>query len=399
MVFLDKLFPPPSRDKYAATFLAAMKKAGDTRNSKYDPDEFRLVHGEKGFTHLGNLYAEYCLVPRSNRSKCLQEQVRGSLAHLKEIPDEFEDAKHDLRPKIWTRAMLESIRLRQRLDGKDGLDIPTMPVGEHLETSLVYDLPEAVMTVPKSQLDDWGVTFYEAMEVARHNLESSEFSFASIGESLYASLTTDTYDASRLLNFGLVQKLNVKGDHVAMVPNRDTLLITGSDDEVGMKMMVDIAEKTLAEQPRPMAATPLRLDGDEWVDWMPDESHPLFNRFNALALKYFYQEYANQKKTLEAIHEKEGTDLFVASYSAIQKDTGELVSYCVWSKGVGALLPKTHKVVFVRGEKDTPALGNWDRVIEIVGDMMEQTDEYPTRYLVRGFPCDEQLAKIGKGEM
>ena len=100
MAFLDKLFAPPTRDKYAAMFMAAMRKAGDTREVKYDAKEFRLIHGKSGFTNLGNFYAGYCSVPKSDRQKCLQGQVRGSLSHLKEIPDEFDDAKFDLRPKI-----------------------------------------------------------------------------------------------------------------------------------------------------------------------------------------------------------------------------------------------------------------------------------------------------------
>lgn len=396
MGFLDKFFGPPTRDKYAAMFMAALRKAGDTRSPTYDAKEFRLVHGESGYTNLGNFYADFCSVPKADRQKCLQGQVRGSLSHLKEIPDEFDDAKCDLRPKIWTRSTMESLRLRQRLEGNDGPDIPTQAVGEHLEVSLVYDLPEAVMSIPRGQLDDWGVTFYEAMEIARHNLENSDFAFASVGESLYASLTGDTYDASRMLNVDLVRKLNVTGEHIAMVPNRDTLLIAGSDDEVGLKMMLDIAEKTL-EQPRPMIATPLRLAADEWVEWFPEAEHPLFQRFNSLALKWFYQEYGDQKKMLDAIHEKEGIDLFVASYSAVEKNTGELVSYCVWTNGAGALLPKTQNVVFIRGENDIPALGQWNRVIEVVGDMMQQTEDYPPRFLVREFPSDEQLAAIGKG--
>jgi len=47
------------------------------------------------------------------------------------------------------------------------------------------------------------------------------------------------------------------------VPNRDTPLITGINDETGLEMMHAVAKKALEEDPRPMNAMPLRLDGDD----------------------------------------------------------------------------------------------------------------------------------------
>jgi hypothetical protein len=237
------------------------------------------------------------------------------------------------------------------------------------------------------------------MEIARHNLEETQITFAAIGDHLYGSATGDTYDASRLLFLDLIRKLEVDGSHVAMVPNRDTLLITGIDDETGLELMHTLAKKALEEDPRPMNAMPLRLDGDEWVDWNVPHDHPLHKSFASLELKWLHQEYADQKELLDAIDEKNGTDIFVASYSAIEKkDTGDFVSYCVWANGVEALLPKTQKVVFIRGEDDIAATASWDKVQEIVGELMEPVEAYPARYRVTSFPSDESLAALGKEE-
>jgi hypothetical protein len=256
-----------------------------------------------------------------------------------------------------------------------------------------------MMSVPQSQLDEWGVSFYEALETARQNLASTDFAFARIGDSLWASLTGDNYDASRLLQLELIERIEVKGDHIAMVPNRDTLLIAGSADDLGLELLLNFAEKSLNEQPRPMLAMPLRLERGEWVDWMPDESHPLFAKFNTLALKYLYPEYAEQKKLLDAIHEQEGHDVFVASFTAVQKPSGDVVSYCLWSHGVDALLPRTQRVVLTREPEGIVALASWEHVCEVAGDLMEPTDEYPARFRVRQFPSDEQLSAIGRGEL
>jgi len=37
----------------------------------------------------------------------------------------------------------------------------------------------------------------------------------------------------------------------------------------------------------------------------------------------------------------------------------------------------------------------WQRVLEVVGDMMEPVDIYPPRFRVRGFPSEKQLAAMG----
>jgi hypothetical protein len=68
----------------------------------------------------------------------------------------------------------------------------------------------------------------------------------------------------------------------------------------------------------------------------------------------------------------------------------------VWAEGVDALLPVTHKV-FLMSQKahGIAAAGDWDHVRDIVGDLMEPTDEYPPRYRVRSFPDEAMLARIG----
>jgi hypothetical protein len=58
-------------------------------------------------------------------------------------------------------------------------------------------------------------------------------------------------------------------------------------------------------------------------------------------------------------------------------------------------VPKTHKLFLVHRERGIVAGGDWDRVQQVVGDLLEETDLYPVRYRVRGFPTDEQLVAIG----
>jgi hypothetical protein len=192
----------------------------------------------------------------------------------------------------------------------------------------------------------------------------------------------------------LIRQLEVKGEHIAMVPHRDSLLITGSDDIEGLGMMAQFAEDAF-EHPRFISCTALRLDGDEWVSWLPPIDHPHFSKFRLLEIKSLYQDYEVQKELLDALHEKEGTDIFVAKYNPAEDKSGTVYTYSVWSDGVDTLLPKTNRVIFFREGEDVLATGDWEGVEQVAGHLMEPTDMYPPRYRVREFPTDEQLAKIG----
>ena len=146
------------------------------------------------------------------------------------------------------------------------------------------------------------------------------------GEGVYLSATGDSYDASRLLLTDIIRQFKVKGDPIAMIPNRENLVVVGSEDAEGLAGMLKMAAEAL-EQPRPISGIALRLDGDEWTPWLPDVSHPLYKDFQRLHLQSLGQDYAQQKDLLDKLHEKNGEDIFVATFSAIETPDGRLFSY------------------------------------------------------------------------
>ena len=293
----DKLSGGKSaKSKFATDLMAGLKAAGDPRDAKFDEAEFRLLFEEddepKGVLNLVNLFAEYQTIDKSDREACMREMVRASLSHFKEIPDEFSDASYDLRPRLWTRATFEHIKIQQKLAGEPTVDWPHESIGEHLFLSLVYDLPESVRSISSEELQDWGVTYWEAREVAIANLYEEEFVYASVGDELFASSTGDSYDATRLVMTEMIRSLPLAGEPIAMVPNRDTLLITGSESEVGLKMMIEFATQQLKEQPRPLIATPLILGADDhWEDWTMPANHSLYGEFRKAQLAWLSHEY------------------------------------------------------------------------------------------------------------
>ncbi len=410
MRWLDFLFRPPSRDKFARLVMAELRQLKTTGALKYNADQFLIERGSEGFINLANLYHEYCQAPRGQRKLVLDRFIRGCVGTSGfELPEDFDDVHPDLLPVVRSRFYLESVHLQSRARGGDGFPMPPQQsIGDHLAMSLVYDLPQAMRSIIQADLDQWGVSFYEALESARRNLEQmGNVAFASLqdqgGEGVYISATGDNYDASRLVMLDLVRKMPVRGDYIAMVPNRDTLVITGSDDAAGLDVMCKLAEESF-EKPRPISTIALRLEGDAWESWLPPRQSPSFAKFHELRLRTVGMEYNDQKELLDQIHQHTGEDVFVASFSALQnKATGRLSSYSIWSQGISSLLPQTDDVVFLRADRgldkvEVVAAGSWERVHDVAGDLMQPEGTYPERYRMLEFPSAQQLAAIGKGD-
>jgi hypothetical protein len=93
-------------------------------------------------------------------------------------------------------------------------------------------------------------------------------------------------------------------------------------------------------------------------------------------------------------------NIFVASFSAIQKNGGTVATCCVWGDGVDSLLPVAQKVVLMRDHDDGPtAIGDFERVRSITGSVLGPTEHYPPRFRVRRFPDDAALAAIGNEDL
>ena len=393
---------PLTQEKFAQLVLAELRKLDPASQYHYDADRFQIARPDDGFINLGNIYQEYTRTDKSERDAVLRRFLRNCVSTKSyELPAEFADIHPDLLPVVRSRFYLESVMLQAKVKGNEALEVPQQVIGDHLALSLVYDLPSAMRTISQSDLDNWEVSFYEAVEAARQNLEQmGEIAFANLDRCVYESATGDNYDASRLVMLDLIRGFEVSGDYIAMVPNRDKLVVTGSDDEHGLSIMAKIAEDSY-EQPRPISTVALRLEGDDWVPWLPPRSSPSFAKFHELRLRTIGAEYNDQKELLDEVRAASGTGYYVAPFNAMQnKTSGQVTSYSVWSEGLDIMLPQTDSIFFFRpkgeNEGEIVAGGSWDHVQQVVGNMMEPAGTYPERFIVRDFPSDYQLEAIGR---
>jgi hypothetical protein len=276
-------------------------------------------------------------------------------------------------------------------------------IAQDLSVVLAYDLPHGIKDLADEHLMRWGISAEEAFTIACDNLRRwSTKPSRSPAPGVFVSPWQDNYDSSRLLLTELIRGLQVKGQHVAMVPDRDTLIVTGSEDEAGLEVMHQVAADIYGE-PHSITALAFRLQGNEWEAFQPESYYPALDRFHSLRLDGLGGDYKRQQLALESQRTERDQDLYIGDYWLINGfDDLPAHSSSMWPEGVPALLPVTEWVGLLRQHPtqgyQLAAYARWERVREVVGDLMTPLDTYPQRFRVDRFPTEKQLNAIGMAE-
>ncbi len=398
-----KFGKPPSKAQFVRLVTEALRQAGETAQLHYDREAFSLrTEGQaQRIFWLTNVYKEFCAAGPEQRQGLLRNFVRSWLVPEHSVPEHFEDVHPDLLPAVRARGYFEVTLLQLKAEGHDADERPYRPLAEHLAVGLAYDLPGAIVQISEHHLRDWKVTFDDALKAACDNMRGmSRQPFKQGAPGVWMSPYCDNHDASRLVLTEQVRACAVRGDPVALVPNRDKLLITGSDDAHGLLTIATLGAEAL-NQPRFLSGIPVRLAGDEWVQFFPAADQPAYSRFRLLRAHSIGRDYANQGEALKAQYEKTDEDVFISQFAIMRKEaTEEVMSYTVWSGDIESLLPEADVVYFVRMKNETDAEivadAPWERVRQVVGDLMTPQGFYPERYRVSAFPDAERLAALGR---
>jgi hypothetical protein len=391
------LFGKPSHEKFARIVIDAARKAGITEELEFDAEAFLLRHRD-GVMHLGNIYEAYCQAERAQRSAILANFV-SALAHTKDTVSR-DTALENCIAVIREKALFTFMDLRKQLDGVSPPTPVFEPISQWFVRALVIDAPGFMQLVSSDDLKEWDLSFDELYEIGLKRLHAATESSFRRENGYYVGPWKDDYDSSRALLADIFIHLPMLGEPVFCLPNRLTLLVAGSGEPESVMAMLSKAEEIIQSEPRSQNPSLLTYRDGEITDLKVDFSSPLrraAQRAAGLANVIYYDE---QKRILEALHEKTGKDLFVATFTLNELKTGEYVSYSVWPKGAATLLPKTDLIIFVDGDKpkESQILGGvqWDDVIAVADDMLLDTEMFPPRYYVSKFPTAEQLAAMPK---
>ena len=404
MQFFGGLLGGNSKRQFGSTLIRELRAAGDTRTCEFDEENFQLVFLENGakigVANLTNLYEEFAQRKSGDRNSFMREIIRSILSSHKKLPEDFADAQHDLLISVRSRSYFTLLELQNWANGNDDFSWPHLPLAEHLAIGLVFDLPESLVMIQNEQLQNWNISFYEAYEIAIANFSQLEASYAAAENRLYMSDSSDNYDASRIVLTDWIRGLDVHGEPIAMVPNRDKLLITGDGDDLGLQMMTGISSELLL-QPRAISGFAFQLVQDEWQPWLPSRNSSEYQGFYEMQVRSQSIDYAHQKELLEPWLVNERQDLFVATYNVVEnKQTSQIATYSIWSSGVDSLLPQTDFIAFVTPSNDpnhsvTPTWVRWEDAEKMMGEYFEkEQDFYPIRWRTNGFPPKERFAGL-----
>jgi hypothetical protein len=318
----------------------------------------------------------------------------------------FDEVAAALLPRIQSRFYHEVARMTFAARAKPGEPPPadkllSRPFTDELALDLVQDFPTSLSSITAKALADWGKSFDDVLAIAKENLwRRSNEAWDQPFPGLHVSPWHDSHDASRLFLHDLIWQLPVKGDHVAIAPNRIALLVAGADDPEALVALGELAQAALDDD-RPISGVAHRLDGNRWVPWLPPADHPAHAPLKMAAAKSRARDYAEQKDLLERLHEQSGRDCYVAGFEAMHdKADGRIVTFTFWVEGITDALMAGEAEYICLGQGDDPEHQTtlWARMADAragAAELFEETGHIPKRYCVRAFPTAAQLQAMG----
>jgi hypothetical protein len=232
----EHVCPPAeaTRGAFAALFERALRRAGHFEEVTYDEREFRLQSaqpdGTTSYAYLFNAHTDYCKAEEDDRTAVVERYV----ASLFTRPDAIDAiSQESLLPTVRGRAFFEFLDLMQAIDGME----PSpgryhLTLGNDLAVGIASDGKTQVTHLFDALLTETGLSRNQALRVAMENLRRiSTDSWIEVGPSLFQSDWNDDYDPSRLLLTDMIRRLPVKGHQVALAPDSNTLLVTGSKNK------------------------------------------------------------------------------------------------------------------------------------------------------------------------
>ncbi len=147
------------------------------------------------------------------------------------------------------------------IETKDGH--PLLNEEHTAETRIYYalDMGEAYTMLDKGTLEREGMSFEEIKETAQFNLRALSYNIKEdqvAGNRFYFINSNDGYDASKILNEALLEKLerDAEGDLALAVPHQDVLIVADIQNEQGYDVLGQMAFKFFGEGRVPITALP-----------------------------------------------------------------------------------------------------------------------------------------------
>lgn len=395
MGILEFLGFKPTIKSFATRLLRALPNGGGDWVVDLDGPNLRHPGGVE--INLVNLFLEYSRSPVSVRASLIEKYASLALASTLEPSDLWIEAAPNLYPVVrseFVETMIE-IRLRGETPGYDPI---VFPFAGDLRVRLMYDFGASLTYVRGEKLKTWGQPADAVLERAKANLgRLVPPRWVDLGGGVHQLHSEASYEESFLLLDSVLRMLPFAASAVLMPCNRGVLLAADGNSTEAVEAMLLKAEQMMMEAPWAMSATMVRRSEGGWEAVQAPE--PCANLAHGLAIRDRAEHYAAQKEALDAWHQQQDEDIFVAALTVI-KIADQWQGYCVWAQGVRTLLPVADWVALVpENDGDNHVRVPWQDVVDICGARLQPTAENPPRWLVESFPDGAEWERLVAGQL
>lgn len=274
------------------------------------------------------------------------------------------------------RLFMPVVRPRLALLANAKAQPPFRDIAGSLAVTVAMDLPHSLKFLNEQSLLKWDRTFEQVLDRAIGNLRAQEAKFELQEGGFYALDHGSVFASSRLLQTELFDGLGFRGPPIAMVPERNLVLVADGEDPKALEEMAAIGASVVQESLRPIAFAPLILAGGRWQAFEPEPQASLPIRRLPILQQIF--EYAEQHDGLEAAARARGEDLFIAKLDATERD-GEVLTHTTWTDDVVTLLPKAESLILHNAQWRSMQR-RWEDVETVCGPFVPERDLDPPRY-------------------
>lgn len=408
--FLKKLTGPKDpRDAFFAEVEAVLRTLPGYQSSRRVDSLFALdvvtTSGETSRFFLDNLFAETRDLDgekRSGRIAFVARVVLTSHSPKSEARETFEAVRASLVPVI--RGATFGLLSAQDVPGdepdKAAKAAESSPIRRpfvpFLDLLVVRDTESSMSYVAASNPASWGVCADQIFEAALESLPRlADPPIERRPDGLLAVASHDSYESSRLLLPGFLASFRgkVDGHPIAIIPDRETLLIGGDERQETVERLAAVADEVFAQSRRSVspALYTCRPDTGAVVPYLPLIG-PTRLTVELGHEKLKLSEYERQKRILDQLRTESSP--FIASFKLYQRDE-RLISLGFWTEGLDIYLPETSHVALV-----VDPGGKSERVVEapfeaIASRLTKVEGLHPTRYRTGAFPAEAELEAIG----
>ena len=168
-------------------------------------------------------------------------------------------------------------------------------------------------------------------------------------------LNDDSFIASRFVNPRMFDGLSMRGELVAIIPDRDTFFVADSEDLETVAGLSRLAQRQLEAGERIISGLPFVLRSGCWHVYEPPQ--PIRALFANVALQYRAKNWNDFKAVLAKELKRRGEDVFIASLEVCEEGgVDSRFSLAVWSRGVDTVLPVVDRVSPMMAAQGTRAL-------------------------------------------